>query len=86
MCWNLSRRSALVPPINADSNIESAVDASLQSTLDKDVSGVGCADFFHNTTVGGNLANKKATRDHYDLNIWLRPRRLLISNQVAFFI
>ena len=32
----------LIPPINADSNVESAVDASLQSALDKDVSGVGC--------------------------------------------
>ena len=30
----------LIPPINADSNVESAVDASLQS--DNDVSGVGC--------------------------------------------
>ena len=32
----------LIPPINADSNVESAVDASLQSALDKDASGVGC--------------------------------------------
>ena len=32
----------LISPINADSNVESAVDASLQSALDKDVSGVGC--------------------------------------------
>ena len=32
----------LIPRINADSNVESAVDASLQSAFDKDVSGVGC--------------------------------------------
>ena len=32
----------IIPPINADSNVESEVDASLQSALDKDISGVGC--------------------------------------------
>ena len=32
----------LIPPINADANVESAVDARLQSALDKDVSGVSC--------------------------------------------
>ena len=30
--------------------------------------------FFHNTTVGGTVANKKARRDHMiDLDIRLRP-------------
>ena len=32
----------LIPPINADSNVESAVNVCLQSALDKDVSSVGC--------------------------------------------
>ena len=81
----------LIPPINADSNVESAVDASLQSALDKDVAGVGCdesayltsrlvcAGFFpHNPTVGGNLANKKARRDHMTyFDTRLRPHLFL---------
>ena len=35
--------------------------------------------FFHNTTVGGTLANKKARRDHMtDLDIRLRPHVFLV--------
>ena len=55
----------LIPPTNADSNVESAVSANPQSALDKDISIVGCDEsrhipddesagmcwFFHNSTV-----------------------------------
>ena len=71
----------LIPPTNANSNVESAVVTNLQSALDKDVS-IMSAVLFRNTTVSGNLANKKARRDHMiDLDIRLCPHLFLVFNQ-----